>query len=396
LAEVDVGDKQVRRLCKTIGDERVTERDAEVCTYQAKPLTERKGVPEGLQAPAVAVVGVDGGRLQIFERVSQGQPAAAASVPEEEIQDDVAVPEPTVAAKKPLHWREDKIGLLMTMTSERQAADPCSTIPQSFVNPYWIPELAKQMGKRSASKEGDKPDKPPPGSKDEEPVEWQPPEVLTKQLVATRRPWANFGPMVAALAWSLGFFGATRRAFLGDGAETNWTLWRNHFSSFVPILDFIHALTYVFHSAVAGRPFAEGWEVYQRWIGWTWAGEVEKVIAELATRQADLGTPADDAKETSPARIVSRALGYLQNHKDRMRYAEYRREGLPIVSSYVESAVNQFNDRVKGTEKFWREAGAEEMLQLRADYLSDGEPMENFWQRRQAAESGQARYRAAA
>ena len=37
-----------------------------------------------------------------------------------------------------------------------------------------------------------------------------------------------------------------------------------------------------------------------------------------------------------------------------------------MVSSYVESALKQFNYRVKGSEKFWTEQGAEEMLQLRA------------------------------
>jgi len=399
MAELDVDDKQVRRLCKAMGDERVAERDAAVAAYQAQPLTERKGVPEGVQAPAVAAVEVDGGRLQIFERVPRGEEATAAHEPPEEIQDDVAVPElePAAKAKKPMHWREDKVGLLLTMTSERQATDPCPEIPPSFVNPQWIPELAKEMSKRAPPKEGEKADPPPPRAEGpEEKVEWESPEVVTKHLVATRRSWLDFGPMVAARAWSLGFFGAARRAFVGDGAENNWTLWRHHFSSFVPILDFIHALTYVFHSAVAGRPFAEGWLVYERWIRWVWTGEVEQVIAELALRQAELGTPAADAKETSPAKLVSRALGYLQNHKDRMRYAEYRREGLPIVSSYVESAVKQFNQRVKGTEKFWREAGAEEMLQLRADYLSDDEPMDHFWQRRQARESGQARYRAVA
>jgi hypothetical protein len=252
------------------------------------------------------------------------------------------------------------------------------------------------MGKRSpAPEQADTKPAPATEQKKEEEAAWQPPEVATKNLVATRRPWAKFGPMVATMAWSLGFYGAQRRAFLGDGAENNWTLWRNYFSSFVPILDFIHALTYVFHAALTGRPFAEGWAAYQRWIQWTWVGEIERVIAELAARQADLGAPAADAKETSPAKIVARAMGYLQNHKDRMRYAEYRREGLPIVSSYVESAVNQFNDRVKGTEKFWREAGAEEMLQLRADHGSDEEAMPQYWQRRQAAESGQVRYRTA-
>jgi hypothetical protein len=38
-----------------------------------------------------------------------------------------------------------------------------------------------------------------------------------------------------------------------------------------------------------------------------------------------------------------------------MRYADYRQQGLPITSNYVESAVKQFNQRVKGTEKFWSE-----------------------------------------
>jgi hypothetical protein len=62
------------------------------------------------------------------------------------------------------------------------------------------------------------------------------------------------------------------------------------------------------------------------------------------------------------------------------------------MSSHVESTVKQINYRVKGTEKFWTEEGAEALLQLRADYLSDDEPMEAFWQRRQDAATGQRRY----
>jgi hypothetical protein len=79
-----------------------------------------------------------------------------------------------------------------------------------------------------------------------------------------------------------------------------------------------------------------------------------------------------------------------------MRYAEYRRLGLPITSSYVESAVKQFNQRVKGTEKFWSEEGAESILQLRADHLSKDEPLRQFWQDRQTKQTGQRHYRKAA
>jgi hypothetical protein len=42
-------------------------------------------------------------------------------------------------------------------------------------------------------------------------------------------------------------------------------------------------------------------------------------------------------------------LTYLESKRSRMRYDEYRRQGLPITSSYVESAVKQFNQRAKGT-----------------------------------------------
>ena len=45
LAELDVSAKQVRRLCKRIGDERVQERDAAVSAYQALPLVARKSAP---------------------------------------------------------------------------------------------------------------------------------------------------------------------------------------------------------------------------------------------------------------------------------------------------------------------------------------------------------------
>ncbi len=72
-----------------------------------------------------------------------------------------------------------------------------------------------------------------------------------------------------------------------------------------------------------------------------------------------------------------------------------RRQSLPLMSSYAESTVKQINRRVKGTEKFWSDEGAEPMLQLRGDYLSDTQPMEGFWERRQQGMTGHRRYRKA-
>ena len=64
-------------------------------------------------------------------------------------------------------------------------------------------------------------------------------------------------------------------------------------------------------------------------------------------------------------------LGYLEDNRERMDYPPYRREGLPWTTSHVESTVKIFNRRVKGSEKFWSEAGAEAILQLRAAFLSE-------------------------
>jgi hypothetical protein len=438
LAELDVSAKQIRRLCKRIGDERVAQRDAAVAAYQALPLAQRKSAPAGVVPPALAAVSVDGGRVQIFERPPGGAAAEQASA--EAPQPDVlvaatagpAVLAPGAASDAPAaaedgklsaeaaagnaaaavaadeeedeqrrgrFWREDKVGVLMPMHSAVSAQDPCPQIPETFLNPARMTTLVRELKKRAPPQEdAAKPTEDPHVGDEalrENPQRWKPPEVQAKQVVATRRSWEQFGPMVAAAAWALGFFAAARKAFVADGAENNWTLHRQLFSSFVPILDFIHGLSYVFASALAGRGFKEGWPVYERWIQWVWSGSVEKVIAELAVRQAELGSPTKDEPEGSPRAIVARALTYLQNNKGRMRYAEYRRQGLPITSSYVESAVKQINYRVKGTEKFWNEEGAEELLQLRADYLSDGGIMEAFWERREDSETGQNRYRRA-
>jgi hypothetical protein len=388
--QVDV--KQVERMTEAIGAMRCGQRDAEVERYLSLPLTERKGKPEGVEAPAVAVVGADGGRLQIRSDPETSAEAASKKNPEEMLPPD--------DKHRGTHWREDKIGLLMTMTSEAQTSDPCPEVPAVFVDPTRIAKLTRELKtKKSANLEAgtseaagasDEPEQGEEVLREEgRSAKWTPPEVEEKHLTATRRPWVEFGPMVATMAWKLGFFEAPRQAFVGDGSDNVWTVWRKHFSSFVPILDIIHAISYLFAAATAGRPFADGWPCYVRWMTWTWQGEVEKVIAELAQRQAALGSPEASDGDTHPRVVVGTALGYLQNHKDKMRYPEYRRVGLPITSSYVESAVKQFNQRVKGTEKFWTEEGGEALLQLRADFLSPACVLDGFWHERQENATGQ-------
>jgi hypothetical protein len=394
LADLDISAKQVERLVKRIGQERCAEREEAVAAYQALPLPRRKGAPAGVTPPAVAVVGTDGGRLQIRERTA---PAPAAGEPGP-VEATPAQPK-EVPEERGRFWREDKIGLLMAMTSDEAASDPCPDIPESFLDPTRMGKLVRELRHGvPVTEEAAAPAADPDAEVQALPEaerRWQPPEVQEKRFVASRQSWEAFGPMVALAAWAMGLFGAARRAFLGDGSENNWAIWRGYFSSFVPILDFIHALSYVHAAAHAGRDRVAGWRCYAQWIRWVWQGAVGRVLEALRQRQAELGTPQEGDAEAHPRQVVARALTYLGNNQGRMRYDAYRRQGLPIVSSYVESAVKQFNQRVKGTEKFWSEQGAEAILQLRADHLSEDAPLEAFWQRRQAAATGQRPYRRA-
>ena len=139
---------------------------------------------------------------------------------------------------------------------------------------------------------------------------------------------------------------------------------------------------------MADRDRAAGWTIYRRWITWIWQGQVSRVIEELQARTLELGDPTDADKDTSPRRIVASTLTYLQNHQQYMNYPHYRELGLPITSSVMESTMKELNYRVKGTEKFWSQPGAEALLQLRSDRLSSSEPLKTFWATRSQTRTG--------
>ena len=380
LAGLTISTKQVERITEKIGRERLEQRDRAVEDFRKLPLMTRCESPIPL-APDLAVVEMDGGRLQILDR------RAEASDP---VADEDDEPEPEVRRG---HWREDKIGVLMTMTSTVSADDPCPEIPEHFVDPTRILKLTREI--KGSVSIGDDDVNMSSESTEDDPVPAADftPRPRVRTMVATRGKAKQFGLILACAAYVRGFAAARRKAFVADGAATNWTTHKQWFSDYTPILDFIHALTYVFASAMAGRSFRAGWEAYIVWIQQVWSGRVEDVITALEARQSELGTPTKDDPEKSPRRVVAEALNYLRNNAARMRYPDYRKAGLPITSSHMESTVKLFNRRLKGTEKFWSEEGAEAILQLRADYLSETEPLEEYWKDREANATGRRPYR---
>jgi hypothetical protein len=350
LAEVTISSRQLDRIARELGEQLQAERDEQVDRFHAGTLE-----PRVATRPALAVVEVDGGRLQVRGE-GEGPGAHEAA------------------------WCEDKIAILATMTHVVSECDPEPELPACFRDRGYVEKVIGAIGGTGPMG--------PPGLEAEGPVVLpisvaggpaeprRTPELAVRTYVATTAPVDQFGPMVAAEAHRRNFPEAASRAFLGDGSAWIWGLHRRYFPTFVAIVDFLHALAHLFAAAKAVTADTEGrWELFAGWAEACWNGGVGQVIAELRTWceiQAGLcGCELEDLPEDDPRRIVARVLGYLEDNRGRMDYPRYRREGLPWTTSHVESAVKIFNRRVKGSEKFWSEAGAEAILQLRAAYLSE-------------------------
>jgi len=261
------------------------------------------------------------------------------------------------------------------------AADPCPEPPEAFRCPRRVQRLVAQMkgaaGEAVAPEDPDESTPPvPPVGEPERTARWSP-ERRVRTCVASLETSASFGPMMAAEAQERHFHAAPRRAFVADGCAYNWTIPRGYFGTFEPIVDFLHAVCYVFSSAAAVSPDeASGWSQYLAWMRACWHGRVADALTERDQWQARLGDPPPGEPATAeerrdPRRVVAQARSYLGNNRDRMDYPRYRRDGLPTTRSLVESLVGEVNARVKSKQKHWnRPAGAESILQLRAAVLS--------------------------
>jgi len=219
------------------------------------------------------------------------------------------------------------------------------------------------------------------------------PALEHRHVVASRQSWEDFGPLLASQAWYDGFAAAPRKAFVSDGSPAIEALQRAHVSHYTSILDLLHALSYSLAAARAvSASEAAARDTYNHWAAKIWEGKVDQVIDELTVYSGKLGPPPENARGDDPREVVRTSLVYYKNHAARMDYPSYRRAGLPLTSSLMESTVKQVSRRVKGSVKFWPSAGGEAMLRLRAESLSDDQPLRRHLQNRAHHATGTRRY----
>ncbi len=348
LAATQISGRHVQRLTLEVGTDLAHLRDAQAVRQRRRQLE-----PRVAEAPPVAVVEVDGGRLGTRE------PGVGPGVQQPQA-------------------KEDKIAFLLSLRAEVHSEDPQPEPPPLFRDHPRVARLVRQIKAQSAPPAHEVPVAESAGADaaaelvaaDGRPG---PPKHLVRTCVASMNSSDAFGPLVAAEAQTRAFFDAPRQAFVADGQQYNWSIQRAYFPHFEPIVDFLHVLCYLYPAAWAAGPGeTKHWQQYVTWMTACWAGRVTEVLAELAVYQGRLGRPPPDAQALDPRQLVQEALTYLTNNAPRMDYPRYRRQGLPVTSSWVESLVGEFNARVKGWDKWWnRGEGAEAILQVRAAVLSE-------------------------
>lgn len=279
-------------------------------------------------------------------------------------------------------WRETKNALFERMVPrEALEEDPCPQLPETFRHVEKVASLAES----AALKVPQEPQEP------QERERYQAPERILRTCLSSLTNSAEFGRQMQREAERRRFFEAPQGVFIGDGLPWNWSIQREHFPTFTPILDFIHVVQYLFAAATAWESSdPERWKRFLEMAEACWQGRAAEVVAQLERELATRGVgPEEDVVKDSPHEPLFATARYLRNNLARMDYPRYRRLGFPITSAPMESLVKQINFRVKGTEMFWNDPegaegaeGAEPILQLRAASLCEDDRLDRHLRRR--------------
>jgi hypothetical protein len=165
---------------------------------------------------------------------------------------------------------------------------------------------------------------------------------------------------------------APRRAALGDGAPWIWNLATEHFPNAIQIVDRFHAKQHL--SDVSKSIFGATSDLAREWArqrhGELDAGDVEAVLQALRIH-------ADTDEE------ARKCVEYVTTNRARMRYAEFRAQGLCTSTGVVEAGCKvAIGTRCKRAGMHWTVAGANAIIALRCCKLSGR--FEDFWERRAA------------
>ena len=194
-------------------------------------------------------------------------------------------------------------------------------------------------------------------------------------FVGAIEPAEKFGWRIYAEAMRRGLAQAQQVVVLGDGAEWIKPMAEMHFPEATLIIDLYHAREHV--SELCKILYgSEGKKMEQQRIRW-WTdldeGKVEKIILQAKKMNQTLDITKKKDKE----------INYLEKNKERMRYAQFRAQGLFVGSGVIEAGCKTIiGHRLKQSGMEWSVRGANAIITLRC--LINSNRFEDYWDSRAA------------
>lgn len=174
-----------------------------------------------------------------------------------------------------------------------------------------------------------------------------------------------FARLLSAEAEQRGYDCTQDRACVVDGAKWIWNVCDLCFPTAQQIVDWPHAVEHIWAAAHLAESL--GPTRLEPWVKGRkdslWLGHAQTVAADIE---------ALAEHHPAQAKALHAEAGYFRRNARRMQYKEFQEEGYPIGSGTVESGCKQLvGMRMKGPGMRWSRPGAENMLALRTEYLSD-------------------------
>ena len=183
-----------------------------------------------------------------------------------------------------------------------------------------------------------------------------------------------FGNRIYAEAVRRGIARAQKVIVLGDRAKWIWGIADEHFPGATQIVDLYHAREHL--AKVAKLVHGSTSKKCQAWLSARRqeldAGDVKTITAALSRLRP---------KEKAVRKEIKTEMGYFRRNAKRMRYAEFRNQGLFVGSGVVEAGCKTIiGQRLKLSGMQWTVKGANAIIALRWCQMSNR--WEQFWESR--------------
>ena len=168
------------------------------------------------------------------------------------------------------------------------------------------------------------------------------------------------------------FHDAPRQVVLGDGAAWIWNFADEHLPDALQIVDVFHAKQHLFDAAKA--IYGPGTDLAQQW------GKARRDELEQGRFDELLAALREHAGSCPEAR---QNLDYFNNNRTRMRYSDFRSQGLSVSTGVLEGGCKSvIAARLKKGGMHWTVNGANAVIALRCALRSNR--FDDFWERRAA------------